>query len=211
MRNLIIILFSLTFPVGTHADIYKFYDENGNVVFADQPGPDAELIEEKELQTIKSPRIRTTTKLTDPNAGKKVFLYEEVKITKPEDGENIRANDGEVNVDITIKPPLKKKLGHKLVLLLDGEPVTAPGTATAFALGNIDRGQHSLIARVIGKKGETVKSSDSVTIHIKRFSIQHPKPQPQFSAPPGPTIPSKSSPGSISPTPLPKPAPTPIN
>ena len=179
MRNLAIILFSLALPLvtlATQAVIYKFYDENGNVVFADQAGPDAELIKEQKLQTIKSKKIRNTTKLTDPDKEKKASLYSELSITNPKNDQNIRANNGEFNVDITITPELNEKLGHKLVLLINGKPVAEPSTATAFALENVDRGQHTLTARIIGKNGDTVISSTPVTIHLKRFSIQHPKP-----------------------------------
>ena len=177
MRELTItFLFFLAMPLVTNAAIYKFYDEDGNVVFADQPGPDAEVIEERKIQTIKSQRTRPTTKLTEPDQKKKAFTYKELKITNPTNDENIRSNIGDINVDISVKPQLRQKLGHKLVLLLDGKPVSEPGTATGFALHEVDRGQHSLGAKIIGKKGETIISADSVTIHLKQISIQHPKP-----------------------------------
>ncbi len=177
MRNLtVILLVFLALPLVTTAAIYRFYDENGNVVFADQPGPGAEEIEKKDIQTIKTNKARPTTKLKNTDQDKTKFSYTEFRISKPENDATIRDNNGDVNVDITIKPQLRTKLKHKIVLLLDGKPVSEPGTATAFALHNIDRGQHTLSAKVIDKEGKTIISVDSVTIHLKRFSILQPRP-----------------------------------
>jgi len=171
MRNLTaILLVFLTLPIVTSAAIYKFYDENGNVVFADQPGPNAEEIEKKDIQTVKTPKIIPTTKLTNTDQDKKKFSYTEFKISNPKNDATIRDNNGDINVDITIKPQLRSKLKHKIVLLLDGKSVSDPGSATAFALHNVDRGQHSLSARIIDKEGNAIKTTDAVTVHLKRFS-----------------------------------------
>ncbi len=191
VRLLFFIAISLAISMGTNAAIYKFYDKDGNVVFADQPGPNAEVIEERQLQTIKSIKIRPTTKRTNDKT-KSAFSYDELAIVSPENDQTIRENSGDLNVDISVKPELKEKLGHKLVLLLDGKPVSDPGSATSFALHKIDRGQHSLAVRIIGKQDDIIMSSDSITVHIRRFSIQHPKPANSPStntpAPPPPPV-----------------------
>ena len=44
MRTLLIML-CLTLAMTTVAEVYRSFDENGNVVFTDKPSPDAELIE----------------------------------------------------------------------------------------------------------------------------------------------------------------------
>ena len=209
MRELTItLLFFLAIPLVTNATIYKFYDEDGNVVFADQPGPDAEVIEEREIQTIKSQRTRPTTKLTDPDQKKKAFTYKELKITNPVNDEAIRNNIGDINVDVSVKPQLRQKLGHKLVLLLDGKPVSEPGTATGFALHEVNRGQHSIAARIIDKAGKTIMTAKSVTIHLKRFSQLNQKSQKTIQPVPIPK--PKPNPQPVIPTP-PKPTPGPAS
>ena len=190
-KLLLLLTISLAIPLGADAAIYKFYDEDGNVVFADQPGPNAEEIESRDVQTIKTPRVRPTTKLTNDQMKKK-FSYDELKITSPNDDETIRENNGDINVDLKIKPQLRTKLKHKIVLLLDGKPVGEPGSATSFALHGVERGQHSLSAKVIDKKGETITTSGSVTVHLKRFSSLQPRPVNSLPAPPqAPLAPAK--------------------
>ena len=194
MRDLtVIFLLSLAMPIATSATIYKFYDENGNVVFADQPGPKAEVIEKRDIQTIKMPKVRQTTKLTT-DQDKKAFSYDEFRISSPANDETIRENNGDINVDIAIKPQLKTKLKHQIVLLLDGKPVSEPGSATSFTLHNVDRGQHSLTARVIGKDGAAITTTDTVSVHLKRFSSLQPLPATGTTNPPGAAKPKAPSP-----------------
>lgn len=174
MRILIAIsLLAIGLPLTSSAAIYKFIDENGHTVFADQPGPNAEKIEKRDVQTIKTHKVRPTTTLTNPSnaQGKKTASYDEFKITKPTNDENIRANDGELNVDLKISPKLNQKLGHEILLLLDGKPVSKPETKTAFTLHGVERGQHSLSANIVDKTGSIVLSTQTITIHIKRFSL----------------------------------------
>ncbi len=153
-----------------HAAIYKFYDENGNVIYSDQPGPGAVEIEKRDVQAIKGPRLRPATKLSPPQK-KQPFVYKELRITSPEDDATIWDNNGDVNVDITVIPQLRTKLGHKLVLSLDGKQVSEPGTATSFALHGIDRGTHSVSVSIVDKTGKTIMSSNSVTFHLKKQSV----------------------------------------
>lgn len=172
MRNLI---FSLLFllPVVTAAAIYKFYDEAGNVVYSDQPGSNAEKLEDRNIQTIKADKLPTNTKSdksTEP------FRYDSISITRPQESETVRDNNGLVNVDVEIKPALNNKLGHQLLLNLDGKPVAEGGTATSFSLNGVPRGEHSLTAIIQDKSGKTVSSSATVIFHMKRHSILHPTP-----------------------------------
>ncbi len=174
MRKLIVIsLLAIGLPLTSSAAIYKFIDENGHTVFADQPGPNAEKIEKREIQTIKTHKARPTTTLTNPSntQSNKTANYDEFKITKPTNDENIRANNGEVKVDLQVSPELNQNLGHKVLLLLDGKAVSKPETKTAFTLHGLERGQHSLSANIVDETGSIVSSTQAITIHIKRFFI----------------------------------------
>ena len=54
MRLLTLSLLILFMPAG-HADVYRSVDENGNIVYSDQPSEGAEKIEVKDAQTINLP------------------------------------------------------------------------------------------------------------------------------------------------------------
>lgn len=179
MRLLNYILLLCVFAPAS-ADIYRSVDENGNVVFSDTPSEGAEKIEVQEAQTVDSPDTRPF--VYEPPESEPAPRYRSVAISSPQDDESIRANSGNITIRMSVSPSLKR--GDKLVLLMDGKEVSA-GSSTSVSLENVDRGSHSLQARVVGADGQTWVSSESVTFHLQRHSVQHPKPPPGPLNPPG--------------------------
>lgn len=172
MRNLTITLLVLL-PLAVSAAIYKFYDEDGNIVFSDQPGAHAEKLDDRKIQTIKADKVPTIVK---PAKATEPFSYDSITITQPQDSETIRDNNGTVNIDVEIKPELNTRLGHQLVLNLDGKAVAEGGTATSFTLNGLPRGEHTLTAIIQDQAGNSVTSSATVTLYLKHHSILHPTP-----------------------------------
>jgi hypothetical protein len=78
-------------------------------------------------------------------------------------------------VNVSVKPNLKTAYGHSLSLIMDGKEVGA-GRSRAFTLSNLDRGTHTLVARVKGNNGQVIIASDPVTFTVLRHSAQHPPP-----------------------------------
>ena len=186
MRYLTLSLLILFMPA-VHADVYRSVDKDGHVVYSDKPSQGAEKIEIKDAQTIHLPtagpfRYQPPAKEAPPR-------YSSVAISSPGNDESIRQNSGDVTVQISVSPGLKS--GDVISLLMDGKEV-ASGPASSVTLKNVDRGSHTLQARVLGSDGSTWASSESVTFHLLRHSVLTPKP------PPGPLNPPK---------PPPKPAP----
>ena len=149
------------------AEVYRSVDENGNVVFTDQPSPDAELIEIDELQTIPAPSSGDF-EYTPPPA-KPRPKYTSVTITSPEHDLPIRNNSGNVTVTIATEPALRGS--DELVLILDGKEIIL-GQATAKAFNAMDRGSHQLRAIIRDGSGRILQSSESVTFHLLRHSSQ---------------------------------------
>ena len=57
--------------------------------------------------------------------------------------------------------------------LLDNGNVIQEGRQTSVSLSNMDRGSHGLQFVVRDKQGKTLISSNTVTIHIQRASINN--------------------------------------
>lgn len=176
-------------PILCSAAVYKFFDEEGNLVYSDQPGPDAEEVEMAPISTIKPRQLPSS--INQPASASLSATYTQFAISSPTQDETIRDNNGTISVDISIDPPLNQRAGHRILLLLDGNAVSQPVENTAFTLNNVDRGSHTLTASIVDKNDQAL-ISDSVTVHIKRHSIQHPNAQtprpaqklsPQSSAP----------------------------
>jgi hypothetical protein len=171
MRYLIFSLLTL-FMAAAHADVYRSVDENGNVVYSDKPSEGAVKIDVKDAQTIKLPPAPPIK--SEPPPKEDVPRYNSVAISYPADDEAIRENSGDITIQIAVDPGLHA--GDVISLLMDDKEV-ASGPATSVTLKNVDRGTHTLEARVVGGDGDTLASSETVTFHLLRHAIK-PVPAP---------------------------------
>ncbi len=171
MRYLLILL-ALYSGLTIAADVYKTVDENGNVIFSDKPSSDAERIHIKEIQTIDSGGVPESTEsapegesaATDEFGG-----YYKLQILEPKNDSSFQENSGSLNVSVEVEPAFSPDLGHKLVLNMDGKPVTTSST-TQMSVSNVDRGTHTIFVTAVDESGKELIQSDSVTFTMHRYS-----------------------------------------
>lgn len=176
MIKRLLLLLLLLGPAGPGlAAVYKWVDEQGNVVYSDQPRPGAEQVKVPPVSTYPAPPLPPRTAGADaPKAP--APAYTQVSIVQPSHDSTVRNNAGVVVISALLEPPLRSDLGHQIVLSMDGEPVGEPGPTTAIQLSNVDRGTHTLQVSVVDDAGEVLASSEPSTFHMRRVSIQHPQP-----------------------------------
>jgi len=187
MKRLLPLLCLLTSPP-LGAGIYKTIDEEGNVYYSDRPTPGAEKVE------LPPPTVYTPPKLPaagSPAASKQTDskpAYESLRILSPKPDEAIRSNNGDLIVEWAVDPPLKRRQGHRLMLILDGQEVPATGGRHQFK--NLDRGTHTLSARILDRRGRVLAEAEPVTFHLLRISIiTNPPPGSAPGLPPPPAGP----------------------
>ena len=163
--RLFITTLCLIFSLALTAEVYRSVDKNGNVVFTDQPSPDAELIELDELQTIDAPATGNFEYTPPPE--KPAPRYSAVTIISPQNDVAIRDNAGNVTVNIATLPDLRSS--DELVLFMDGKEIIL-GKSNAKAFSGLDRGTHQLRAAVRDVNGRILQSSPSVIFHLLRQS-----------------------------------------
>lgn len=174
MRISLLIL-SFLLSVSIQADIYKYIDEEGNVVFTDRPYPAAERIKTDKVQTIEAPAPRPAA--TQPVAPEEADEpekkgYTKLEITSPKNDSSVRDNAGNILINVALAPALDAGAGDSLVLYMDGKMVSA-GPGTQFSLKNVDRGTHSISVAVVDKDTKELKRSSPVKFTLQRISIQH--------------------------------------
>ncbi len=139
--------------------VYKTVDEEGNIIFTDRPSENSEEIKLQELQTINNPnpiKNKPPTQATNPiDVGN---VYSRFIITNPAQGSGIRDNAGNITISVSLEPSLR--LGHKIVFTMDGNEVSK-GDSNNAAVNNLSRGAHTIGARVIDEKGNTLISTSS--------------------------------------------------
>lgn len=183
-------LLMLLFLLPVHAEIYRWIDDSGNVVFSDEPQAGAERVDLPPTTTYTPVDEEAATdeilKLSpedEDEAQQRDVPDYQIRIVAPANDESIWVNNGDVTVSMIVEPTLDAERGDQVILRLDGEPVSEPRNSTTFQLNNLSRGTHSLNATVVDSNGVALTSTGTVTFHLHRASIQN----NTGLTPPGPT------------------------
>ena len=151
--------------------VYKTIDEDGNIIFSDQPSHDAEVIHLQELQTIDNPNA---AKFPPGNINRQMpdlsSNYQAFSIVSPAAGEGYRSNGGSVTIQLSLQPRLSN--GHFVVIKLDGQEV-AKGRELSASVQDVARGAHSITAAVVDSRGNTMISTSS-SFNMLRVSLGTP-------------------------------------
>ena len=156
------------------AQVYQRIGPNGEILFSDQPGPDARPVEVRPPQTVTLPPVPARSGGLDGQGGEAANPaapgYSAFSIISPADGEAVRANDGNVIVSLALEPRLVP--GHVIRLNLDGEDgeQVRSGGSLAFSLTNLSRGRHSVEAQVLDQNGNVLMRAGPVTFNVLRFA-----------------------------------------
>lgn len=154
------------------ATIYKSVDAKGNVVYTDKPSNSSEKVELKPLTTYTPPA--RTRKLPPPPTDE-VPVTPELSIVSPANGQTIWDNLG--NISMEFQTNLEANEGNQIQVLLDGKPV-AMTNEKSVQLQGIDRGEHTLVAEVIGPNGQVLATSNSVIVYLHRTIVKQNRPSP---------------------------------
>jgi hypothetical protein len=173
MRNFILFLiFFASLPVCAR-DVYKSTNTEGEVIYSDTYIDGAERIR---VPDEKSPSSTDSGTAGEDAAGRTAALgesgYTSFEIVQPENGATIRNNEGTVTVGLDLSPSLSE--GHAIKILVDGSELEGEIRATQFSLNNLNRGTHSLVTRIVDADGNDVISSNSITFHLRKASINEP-------------------------------------
>lgn len=200
MKRLVVSLLCCL-PLATPAAIYKWVDEQGNVVYSDKPHPGAQELNLPPPSVYSPAPITTRTAVGTSSKRDAEDGYTEVAIVQPQQDETIRDNTGMVMVQVALQPALKTDAGHRLTLLVNGTPQPGSYVSTSLRITDLDRGTHTVQVRVIDAEGNTIAESNPVTFHLKQASRLHPRSNlPPRGAPsfPRPSIPPPAGGGSTS-------------
>ena len=170
-----IFLLFLIFACATaSAEVFRRVGPDGQVYFSDQPGPDAERIEVKPVPTIRMPTPAPTETMAQPDAGQleeDAVAYASFSIVSPASGEGVRANDGNVTVQMKLEPGLAP--GHTIKLKVDGEDGKDLNAVDGMSirLVSMSRGRHTVEAMVVDGEGNVLIQTEPVSFNVLRISL----------------------------------------
>ncbi|MEM7542106.1 MAG: DUF4124 domain-containing protein [Pseudomonadota bacterium] len=166
------VVLALGFSSSAFADVYRWKDSEGNIIFSDVPHPDAEKV------TVEQPSIVTPYPLSS-NSGQAAeetevaegpVPYASIEIASPANEETLR-NVPAVTVSVAMSPALQVQFAHVVELLYDGASVGSPGQSTSFTLDLPDRGAHQLQAIVRDGAGKELGRSATSTFFLHRNNV----------------------------------------
>ncbi len=171
-----ILFISLVISVSSaHATIYKSVDAQGNVVFSDQPGGNAQPLKLPPVPTYSPPPMpASVTTETTPIKLPPTPGYEQFAVVAPGQDQAFWDNAGDVEVRVSLQPALMTAAGHRLVFYLDGVAGGEPAEDTSTVFHNVDRGQHTVSAAVIDATGKTIQTTEKVRFQLHRLSLNAP-------------------------------------
>ena len=156
------------------ADVYRWVDEEGNVIFSDTPHDGAEKVELGETTVVPAQPLPRKTEVLTPEP-KGVSAYTSIAVVAPANEATIR-NTREVNVQVALEPGLDTENGHRLQLFYDGAAYGEPGSAQQFTITELERGAHELVAAVLDRDGNDVIRSEPSVFFVHLRSVQQAAP-----------------------------------
>jgi len=164
------------------ADVYKSIDAGGEVVYSDRPDRGAERVMMPPLPSYTPPPSRT---LNRSSSIVEQPQYTSFTLTSPASEATIRNNLGTVVIETVLTPALMTAQGHGIQFYLDGVAHGAVIESPTVTLSNIDRGEHTLSARVVDAAGKVLMATGEITVFVKRASKLHGSKQGSVTDNPG--------------------------
>ncbi len=152
-------------PPPPTGQIYKAVDpKTGKTVYTDKAiAGAAEAVKLSPGNTLQAP-----SPAAPRTAKAKAFQYEQFELAQP-DSNAVFGNEVEaVVVSVVLTPGLQK--GDTVQFFYDDQPVGEPGVALSTEITALERGSHTVEARLFNDKGALLLSTGAVTFHVQRHS-----------------------------------------
>jgi Domain of unknown function (DUF4124) len=153
--------------------VYKWVDENGVVHYSDQPHPNAQKIQLRDVQTYKESGM-TSAASTAPPAPVSTAPsgYRGCAVVSPQADESF-ANLDSLTVVVQTDPALHP--GDQIFVTYDGQPLNGnAATGGQFTISPVDRGTHTLQAVVRDSTGNVLCSAPGISFNVHQPSVQSP-------------------------------------
>jgi len=162
-----IVLLLLFCTISVQAEIYRWVDKDGVVIYSDKPQQGAEHIKMPTLETYDSSNVRSgNTSSSSSDKTDKGKQYTNFKILSPVADSTVRNNAGKVALIMQLEPKLNA--GHKIFIIFDGQRLNVPGLRHSFTA--LDRGAHTISAEIVDASGSQLAVADEIIFYVQRFS-----------------------------------------
>jgi len=171
--NYKVLISLLLLPGMAQAVICKAVDSEGVVSYSDVPAAECQKAVNLPPNSTYAPRQLPASignsSTVEEQVEKPFTGYESVRIVQPEPDGTVRSNEGKVPVAIALRPGLQQ--GHRVVLSIDGKAVDGDFDGLAIELSGVERGTHSLRAKLIDEAGKALIESEAVNFTLRQTGL----------------------------------------
>jgi Domain of unknown function (DUF4124) len=155
-------------------EVWVWVDSQGVTHYSDRPVPGAKRMSVTSMSPsadapVISPTPSTTVNTARSSSQAAAVQYSVLEFFEPQDGESFFGADTVVNVRLRTEPDLAA--GDVARLYLDGSPVEGQEQGLEYSLSGLERGAHSIIARVVDAQGNEKIRSEPRVFHIRQASV----------------------------------------
>ena len=159
------------------AQVYKIVDKDGNVTFTDKPPVEgAQPMDLPPLSVIETPdygeAARKTEEAEAAAGGEEAVPlrtlrnnYRDFAIIAPLQEESVWRPDGPISIAWSASNQLMD--GMRVVILLDGQQ-RAVTTAPMIPVNGLERGEHTVTARIIDARNRTIATAEPVVFYVRQ-------------------------------------------
>ncbi len=170
VRTALLILLLGALPAAAQ-DIYKSVDEDGNVIYTDQPPtPQSKPMDLPPL-TVADPFEVPPPLVAGDQPEEDRVLYEDLALVAPEAEQHFWGTGGTLRAQV--EAPHELRAGDSVNFYLDGE---LAGNVRQYGidLAEVYRGEHSVYAEVVDADGQVLARTDSVVFYMHQQSVLNP-------------------------------------
>ena len=153
-------------------DIYKTVDEDGNIIYTDEPpNPDAKPMDLPPITVADPFTAQPSADTSDDEDAVEVVPYRNLSMVSPANEEHFWGTGGAFRAQVSAEGGLRP--GDSVRFYLDGQ---LAGIVQDFWMEftSVDRGEHKVRADIVDGSGKVVGSTQEVTFFMRQHSVQHP-------------------------------------
>ena len=172
MNKSILLVLLCAFFMMAEAKIYKQVDDQGRVSFSDAPSEGSTEVKLSKPQTVSIPQnkfISPLHKKSKDHAFPAIDDNSQISINQPKDKQTFQNSDGNITLTLALDPPLSN--GRSIQLLMDGNVLGEPQQRTTIPLTHVERGTHTLQAKLLNSDKVVIAASNTITFYVHRPKI----------------------------------------
>lgn len=186
MQRMLFTLISLACSVALATTVYKWRDENGVIHYSDQPHPNAQKLQVQGVQTFSSSAaaVRAGTSSDAESNEQAPNPYKGCVIAQPLNQQSL---PNAQSVFIRVQSDPVPRSGDRIFITMDGQGLNGgQATGMSFNVTPIERGEHTVQAKILGPGDQVMCQTPSVTFFVQQPNLFTPGFQGQPGVSPRP-------------------------